>query len=207
MSRRIAVLRPEPENAVTAARIAALGRTALRLPLFAVAPVAWDVPDPRRYDSLLLTSANALRHAGAGLAALRSLPVHAVGAATAVAARAAGFDVVAVGSGGVDALDPPGRILRLAGREHRPLAGADTIVVYASDALAPDLSPLVGSIAMIHSPRAGQALAGRMADRSRVDIVAISAAAAAAAGPGWRSVAVADRPTDDAIIAATLSLG
>ena len=48
----------------------------------------------------MLTSANAIRHGGAGLERLRSLPVHAVGEATAAAAREAGFAVAGIGEGG-----------------------------------------------------------------------------------------------------------
>ena len=45
--RRIAVLRPEPGNARTAAAVEAMGFAAIRLPLFAVVPLAWTVPDGR----------------------------------------------------------------------------------------------------------------------------------------------------------------
>ena len=86
MSRPIVVLRPEPGNRVTAAAIEGRGLRAIRLPLFAVQPVAWQAPDPAGFDALLLTSANAVRHGGAGLARLLSLPVFAVGEATADAA-------------------------------------------------------------------------------------------------------------------------
>ena len=97
MTRTLAVLRPEPGNAATVARARAAGFATLSLPVFAVVPLAWDVPDPADYDALILTSANAVRHAGAGLDRLRVLPVFAVGARTAAAARAAGFDVAQTG--------------------------------------------------------------------------------------------------------------
>ncbi|WP_294289523.1 uroporphyrinogen-III synthase [uncultured Sphingomonas sp.] len=206
MTRPLAVLRPDPGNAATAARIEALGHGALRLPLFVIRPVAWTAPNPTSYDSLVLSSANAVRMAGPDLARLGALPVHAVGRATALAAQAAGFTVVAVGEGGVDALDPPGRVLRLVGRDHRPAPAASTITVYASEGLTPDLSGLIDATALLHSPRAAARLAEQLADKSRVAIAAISPAALAAAGPGWRATAVADRPTDDALIAAALTL-
>jgi len=75
VNRPIAVLRPEPGNRVTAAAIEARGRIAIRLPLFEVRPLAWQVPDPDRFDALVLTSANAIRHGGPGLAALLGLPI------------------------------------------------------------------------------------------------------------------------------------
>lgn len=206
MSRPLGVLRPEPGNAATAARIEALGRRALRLPLFAVRAVAWDAPDPAEYDSLVLTSANALRHGGEALTTLADLPVHAVGAATAAAARAAGFAVVAVGEGGVGALQPPGRVLRLVGRDHHVLADADTIIVYASEALDPDLDALAGGVALLHSARAARTLADRVTDRSGIALAAISPAAAAAAGSGWHRIAVAPQPTDMDLISAALVL-
>jgi uroporphyrinogen-III synthase len=206
MTRSIGVLRPEPGNAATADRIEARGRTALRLPLFAVRPVEWSSPDPARYDSLLLTSANAVRHGGPALTSLTQLPVHAVGPATAAAARVAGFEVMTVGDAGVEALQLPGRVLHLTGREHRARTGTDTIVVYASEALDPDLGALRDGIALIHSARAGQLLARRLTDRSRISLAAISDMAARAAGSGWRTVAVADRPADAALIDAAIRL-
>lgn len=205
-TRPIAIVRPEPGNAATVERVVAAGRIALPLPLFEVRPVAWSPPDPARYDCLLLTSANAVRHGGPGIAALTRLPVHAVGAATAAAARDAGFTVVAVGDSGVEGMAPPGRVLQLVGREHRAAPGADTIVVYASETLTPDLTLLNGTVVLLHSPRAARVLAERIVDRSGIAIAAISSTAAEAAGTGWRAIAIADRPTDAALIAAALSL-
>lgn len=206
MSRAIGVLRPEPGNAATAARIEALGHRALRLPLFAVHAVDWQITDAGSYDSLLLTSANALRHAGPKLAALVGLPVHAVGAATAQAARATGFTVAAVGNGGIEAMRPPGRVLRLVGRDHRPFPGADAVIVYAADALYPDLRALAGGVALVHSVRAARTLADRVAERSGIAVAAISASAAEAVGTGWRAVTAAATPSDAALIAAGIAL-
>ena len=207
--RPLAVLRPEPGNAATAQAIEARGRRAIRLPLFTVRPVAWDVPDPARFDALVVTSANAFRHGGAGLDALRRLPVHAVGAATAAAARVAGFVVVQVGSSDAAALlgELAGKaVLHLAGREHRSLAGVRTAIVYASEEAAPDLSPLHGAVALVHSPRAAALLTARITERDAIALAAISAAARVAAGEGWAAAAVADVPTDAALIDAAIGL-
>jgi uroporphyrinogen-III synthase len=206
VTRPLGVLRPEPGNTATATRIGALGYTALRLPLFAVEPTDWSAPDPAGYDALLLTSANAVRFGGKQLQLLRSLPVIAVGAATAAAARNAGFAVEMTGEADVSALDLPGRVLHLAGRDHHPVPGGDTRIVYASVTQMPDLTPLVGGVALVHSPRAARRLAELVDDRSTIAIAAISAAAATAAGAGWRAVTVADRPTDPATITAALTL-
>lgn len=216
MTRPLAVLRPEPGNAATVARIEALGLAAIRLPLFEVRALDWATPDPARFDALLLTSANTVRHAGSGLAALAQLPVHAVGEATATAARGAGLDVVAVGARDGAALLATAaergvrRALLLGGRDravdNHPIIAA-TIAVYASEPIAiavAAIDRLAGSVALLHSPRAARRvaeLAGRAGlDRRRVRLAAISAAAAEAAGGGWDRVAVAGTPEDAALI-------
>src|SRR4051794_41196284 len=96
--RRVVVLRPEPGASATVERARQRGLDAFALPLFEVEPVAWEAPDPDRFDALLLTSANAVRHGGEQLVRLRELPVYAVGSATADAARRGGFEVASVGS-------------------------------------------------------------------------------------------------------------
>ena len=220
MSRRVAILRPEPGNAATVARARAAGLDPLPMPLFDVHPLDWTLPDAARFDGLLLTSANAVRHGGAGLAALRSLPVLAVGSATAEAAHAAGFAVAYPGSTDVADLlrDAPGfaQLLWLAGRdrtavEHPALAAI--VPVYASDPIALEAAGaamLGGGVALIHSARAGAQLAAELArhaiPRASVRIAAISRKAAIAAGPGWEAVAIAAAPDDDALIAAARSL-
>ncbi len=210
MSCSVAVLRPEPGNARTAAAIEAAGLTAIRLPLFAVAPVAWEAPEPAGFDALLLTSANALRHGGGGLTLLRSLPVHAVGEATAAAARAAGFAVMTVGTSDAATLVaglPAGtRLLHLAGRERGMLPGVTALTVYAADPLPIDTAQcarLAGSVALLHSARAAARLATIVPPelRATMRLAAISAAVAATAGQGWQQVATATRPRDDAMIA------
>ena len=206
--RPLAVLRPEPGNAATAARIEAEGMTAIRLPLFVVTPVAWRAPDPAGYDALLITSANAIRHGGPGLDRLRDLPVFAVGEATATAARAAGFVVEAIGKSGVTAIIARmqgKRVLHLAGRD-RVEAGVDVTIVYASDPLPVDPTPLLDSIALLHSARAAARLAEIALDKHRIAIAAISPAVAEAAGPGWAALAIAGEPTDAALIAAARDL-
>lgn len=99
----VLVVRPEPGSTRTLARLHALGVDAAAFPLFATVPVPWDAPDPAAHDALLITSANAVRHAGPTLAALAHLPVIAVGAQTAEAARGAGLSAAA-GDGWAPAL-------------------------------------------------------------------------------------------------------
>jgi uroporphyrinogen-III synthase len=82
VTRPVLVLRPEPEAQATAARAEVMGMTAVACPLFGGVPVPWTPPDGE-FDAVMLTSANAIRFGGPHLAAYRSLPLYAVGAATA----------------------------------------------------------------------------------------------------------------------------
>ncbi len=203
---KVAILRPEPGASATLARAEAAGVAAVAIPLFEVGPVEWTAPDVADFDALLLTSANALRHGGDKLAVLSALPAYCVGGATAAAARTAGLAVAVTGSGNSIALAaqiPEGtRLLHLTGRDHRVLPGATEVAVYASKAIdpPPSLEPLNGGVAMVHSPRAGARLAELVSDRETIAIAAISPAAAAACGPGWRAVEAVAAPTDGALL-------
>ena len=201
------ILRPEPGNSATAARARALGLTVWQRPLFAVEPVAWEAPDPRAFDHLLLTSANAVRHAGSALAHFRGLDVLAVGPATATTAREAGLRVTQVGDGGVEALlaDVPAdrRLLHLTAAEHRPAGDrhqVHAIVVYRARPLTVDVPP-GPCVAAVHSPAAGASLADLMTDRSAVAVAAISNAAASACGSGWADVQCLASPDETALLA------
>lgn len=214
----LAVLRPEPGNAATSARIAAGGGVALALPLFEVRSLPWTPPPAARFDALFLTSANAVRHAGAALASYRDVPVFAVGNATAASAQAAGLTVAAVGDGDAVALAALAKehgvraALHLTSRDrtHASLPGVVvTIAVYASETTEPttkQLAALAGAVTLIHSPRAGTRLAEIAPDRSATCIAAISPAALATAGAGWAAAAVAEQPNDESLIAAALAL-
>ena len=212
MTRPIAVLRPEPGNGRTADRLMQLGARVIRRPLFAVAPVAWAPPDPAGFDALLLTSANALRHADIAGTPLARLPVWAVGSATAAAARAAGLRVVRTGTSGVSALTGDRgdtRLLHLAGRERVAVPGVTAITVYASDPLSltpADWGALSGSVALLHSSRAARALATSGLERSRIRLAALSPAILAAAGPGWDRLVAVAVPEEDALLAAAIAL-
>ena len=208
--RRLLVLRPEPSASATVGRARCRGLDAIAVPLFEIEPIAWTAPDGARFDALLITSANALRFGGEELQSLRGLPVYAVGAATAEATRHAGFDIAATGDSGVERLlasiEPDLKLLHLCGEDRRSKPdGAQRItplVVYrARPRAAPQLNDLEGCVALIHSPRAGQRFAELVKDRESISIIAISAAAADAVGRGWHSIAAAERPDDDALLA------
>jgi uroporphyrinogen-III synthase len=210
--RRLVIVRPEPAASSTVDSARALGLDAFAMPLFAIEAVAWDAPDPRNFDALLLTSANAVRHGGAGLETLRGLPVYSVGEATAEVARDAGFEVTGVGDGGVDRLlatiPRELRLLHLCG-EHRTATQSRAITVVpvyrAIEQGAPDgLEQIAGQTVAVHSPRAGARLAELVdqagIDRGSIRIAAISEAAASAAGTGWERCEAAGKPDEAALL-------
>ncbi|WEK44407.1 MAG: uroporphyrinogen-III synthase [Candidatus Sphingomonas colombiensis] len=208
MTRTAIVLRPAPGDAQTIARLAALDIPARALPLFAVEPVAWSLPEGE-FDALLVTSANAMRHAGDGLAAVRALPVVAVGEGSAAAAREAGLRVALAGtSDGVAVIAAAraagfARLLHLVGHDRIGLHGVTAVTVYRSRALDPARGALAvarGQVVLLHSPRAARHFAA-LSDRDGVPrdtirLAALSEAVANAAGTGWGDIAVAARPDD-----------
>lgn len=217
--RRLIVLRPEPGASETVRRARERGLEAIAIPVFEVEPVDWAEPDPADFDALLLTSANAAFHGGGGLKGLLDLPVYAVGKATAEAARKAGFLPEKAGDGGVDDLlatiNPEMRLLHLTGQDRRPATverKITAIPVYRSVALpAPaGLEQVESAVVLVHSPRAGQRfqeLAQQLGlEKSSIAIAAISKAASEAAGAGWSSVAVAESPNDEALLALAMRL-
>ncbi|KQU53107.1 hypothetical protein ASG67_09725 [Sphingomonas sp. Leaf339] len=221
MRRPLIVLRPEPGNARTAAAIEALGGKAIRLPLFTIEPRPWEAPDPAAFDVLLATSANAFRHGGGALAGLRGLPVWAVGATTAEAAKATGFTVARIGEGDgrtLAATAPAGlRMLHLAGKERIAPAGIAAIIttrsVYAAppiDIPATAMAGTAGGVAMLYSTRAARRWA-ELVDlhrlpRDTIRLATIGGAVATAAGDGWDRVVAAPVPTDAAVVALAMGL-
>jgi uroporphyrinogen-III synthase len=208
--RPVVVLRPEPGASATAAKAQSLGLEVRTVPLFTVAPVSWKAPDPEAFDGLVATSGNIFRCGGPALDALLDLPVHAVGEATAAAARDAGFRVATTGEHGIDALlsmiDPSLRLLHPCGEERRepvnPRQSIVPLVVYRAVAIAdPPLGTLEGAVALVHSPRAGRRFAGLVSRRESTHIAAISDAAAVACGSGWCSVTTSDVPSDEGLLA------
>ena len=206
---RVVVLRPEPGASATLARALALGLRAEAHPLFRVELLPWTAPEPLAFDGLLLTSANAVRHAGPQLANLSGLPTYAVGKATADAAERADLDVAASGNGGVVDLlaELPAdiRLLHLCGEERidfQPVQALTAIPVYRSVVIepAPGLEDLGPAVLLVHSPRAGRRVAEMIGTRAQFRIAAISAAAAAACGDGWGTVAHASEPGDTALL-------
>ncbi len=216
MSGLVLILRPQPGGDETAARARLMGLAPIVAPLFGVGPLAWDPPAANDFDAVMLTSANAARHGGAGLASFLALPCYATGEATAAVARETGFMDVRAGpsdgaalvdmmaaDGVTSAFHPCGRDRR--DLKHAPFRLAD-LPVYAAEpvsGLPPEAEAALGNgaLTLIHSPRAG-VLLDRLYDgpRGLLALVAISAEAAAGAGEGWQSVAIAPRPRDEALL-------
>jgi uroporphyrinogen-III synthase len=204
---KVLILRPEPGATESAARARAMGLEPVVAPLFAIRPLAWTPPDPAGFDAVLLTSANAARHGGDGMTPFLALPCYAVGERTAQEARVAGFAEVHTGSSDAAALlalaerGGATSLLHLCGQDHVDLEDVTSIAVYAADSSGTLPRDVEQAVALLHSPRAAArfaVLAGKR--RGAIRIAAISAETAAAAGTGWRSVAIAAAPRDQALL-------
>lgn len=219
MTRPLALLRPEPGWSASAAAARAAGIEVIGHPLFEAEPVAWTVPESQ-FEALLVGSATAFRLGGDALAELRHVPVHAVGEATASAARMAGFAVAKVGEGGLQALldDPASgaqNFLRLAGEERvtlhpHPGQHISEVVVYrmAKRPLQADFAPRLTNsrpILALHSAAAAAHFAQEVdrlgLKRGELFLLALGPRIAKAAGLGWAAVHIADRPSDAALLA------
>jgi uroporphyrinogen-III synthase len=101
--RRVWITRAQPGAEATAARVRALGHDAWVEPLLDIRPLADARIELGGVGALAFTSANGVR-AFTDLSGQRDIKVFAVGAATAQAARAAGFRAVLSADGDVAAL-------------------------------------------------------------------------------------------------------
>lgn len=215
------VTRPEPGNAATAEKAKKLGFDARAMPLFAARSLEWSAPAAENFDALLLTSAFAAKLAGPDLDKLSSLPVYAVGAATARAAEAAGLTVAMTGSADAQRLldDMASQdirtILWLCGRDRSEFdargAAITALPCYTVAPVAPpaEWSALIAAPAILlaHSARGAQRISDLAGGaRSHLALVAISASVAAAAGEGWRDLAIARQPDDAAMLAEARAL-
>lgn len=121
---RVLVTRAEADAERTAAALARLGHAAVIAPVTMLRRTGATLP-AGRCDAVAATSHHAFK-ADDGVE--RRLPVFAVGARTAAAARAAGFRDVRVGTGDASdladllrlTLPRPARLLYLAGRDRKP---------------------------------------------------------------------------------------
>ena len=177
---RIWITRAQPGADVTAERVRALGHDAVVAPLLAVRVLPDVEIDLRGVAALAFTSANGVR-AFADASGERALKVFAVGAATALAARQAGFKSVLSADGDVEALaegiavrrgELRGAVLHpgatepagdLAGSLEKHGVEARRLILYETapvDLAAAEAEALARSDAvLLHSPRAAQVLA------------------------------------------------
>jgi uroporphyrinogen-III synthase len=222
---RVLVTRPQEDFARTAEALRKRGHQPVAAPLFVVRGLTGIVPTAA--DAVLATSANAVRMAdAAGLQALSRVPFLAVGAQTAVAARAAGFTDVRSADGDGAALAvlvrhavPAGAtVVQLAGRPRRDEAiaalGASyrLLVIETYETVAMEDLPDGAMVALradevdavLHlSPRATAVFAdlatraGLLGQAQRLLHVVISPAAADARLPRTR---IAQHPTLESVI-------
>ncbi|MEJ6593625.1 uroporphyrinogen-III synthase [Parasphingorhabdus sp.] len=214
----VLILRPLEGALQTERRAKELGLQTVVDPLFTVESMAWSGPAAQDFDALLLTSANAVSHGGAQLDAYKSLPVLAVGQATARAAENGGFYIAKTGEfGGQQLMNqlPANRyrsILWLAGEQHSIFDPGERqlhiVPMYRSRACALGEKTVAclqaETIILLHSARAASHLVSELdrlqIERDRHHALVFSAKVAEAAGQGWRSVQMADRPDDESLL-------
>ena len=215
--RTVWVTRARPGADRTAERLSALGFTPVVAPLLAIRalPVHLDLT---AVEALAFTSRNAVK-VFAERSPLPSVPVFAVGDATAAAARQAGFADVRSAGGDLSALaaliraeaaglsilhpcatEPAGDLAALVGDAARVAA----LAVYEAQVIA-TVGPHHWDAVLIHSPRAGRALAaglGREQAKGRLAVALSPAAAAPLERLPFAGIRVAAAPTEDALLAA-----
>jgi uroporphyrinogen-III synthase len=140
----VLVTRPHPDNEATLANLRARGIDALAAPMLRFEPLPFHDDDDAHYDAVILTSANALRGTDLAGSRLLRLPLFAVGAHTAEAARGTGFGQVLVAKGDAIAL----RDLVLARVEAGELKSDATLLYLAGADLARDLAGELGRLGL-----------------------------------------------------------
>ena len=222
---RVLVTRPQPAAAVTEAALVAAGHAPVLSPLMETVPCDWVAPQALP-DAVMLTSAAAVRLAGAGADALKALPAHCVGEKTTSAARAAGWtraemaglDLVALMATAASRVAGRAgllRILHLCGEDRATADIPDGVLIERRVVYAARLLPLADpgpvQAVLLFSPRSAAHFASEWdrlgLARNRLSLAVISPAAARMAGAGWARVAVAAQPDEASLLAALTTLG
>ena len=216
--RHVLITRPVEEAQELAAAVRDAGFVPLVSPFLRVTLLPDAVPDLSGAQALVFTSAHAVRAAGTG----NGTPVFAVGAATAAAARRAGFTDVRTAGGDADSLAamimraqliPDRPVLYLSGRDIATpldLPGLDVrrhIVYHADkiDKLSYDTAAALtaGTVAamLLLSVRTGEAFAAAIADEGLTTALSSTKALCisdsvlqSVAHLPWRGMAAARRP-------------
>jgi uroporphyrinogen-III synthase len=224
MSRRVLITRSEPGASETAERLAGLGYDPVIEPLFAIEPIEAALPD---FDALAFTSANGVR-AFVKLNSRRDAPVFCVGGRTAEAASDAGFSNVLSADGDVGGLvqliaaklDQGAGLLHTGNEENRGDLSdqlgdrgrkAEFVATFRAAPVGSPGPALAAHLAgkpnfeavLVHSPRAGVILAGFVQtspERKRLNVAAISPAAASPLKSLADRIEVAAAPNEEALL-------
>jgi|CXWL01.1.fsa_nt_gi uroporphyrinogen-III synthase len=221
---RVAITRAMPDALATADRVRERGAEAVLAPLLVLTPLAFET-DTREVQALLFTSANGAR-AFAGASQSRSIPVLAVGDATAAVARNAGFSDVRSAAGNVETLAnlakvsldrSKGKLLHVSGShvagnlaELLGEAGfdAERRIAYEARSVSTLPTPFEGPLdcVLFHSPRAAMIFLTLGAPSAELlTALCLSPAVAAAAAPTrWASLIVSPSPHEGALLDAGL---
>lgn len=219
--------RPAEDCIATAEAARKAGFASLIVPLVRIEAVAFKAT-MHDCDALLFTSPQAPRHAAELPDELAALPAYAVGAATARAAAAAGFSVIATGTGdasqsvAIAAKSGARRLLHLCGKDVTALTlppGLELRQVCVYRAVLADALPFParrelaeGAVfaTLLYSGRTAARFVSLLTsaglDRASLRIACLSPAIASAAGEGWQAVAVAGQPNTTALLAAARAL-
>jgi uroporphyrinogen-III synthase len=211
------VTRGRPGAGRTAARLEQRGFEAVVAPLLAIRPLPPFEPDLDGVAALAFTSPNGVA-AFAGLTSRRDLPVFAVGDATAAAARAAGWGETDSAGGAIGDLArlladrAPGPVLAPGAREPagdlpgllRGKVEVRRLPVYEAVETGA-AAPAGWDAVLVHSPRAGRALAAALGPgggRGRLAAAISEAAAAPLEGCAFAALRVAAAPAEAALLEA-----
>lgn len=221
---KIAVTRPLPEALATAERVRAMGHEAIVAPLTQTVAVDPGLVDLNQIDLVVISSANAIRFADpALLQTISTLPLVAVGDRTAGYAGQSGFADVTSGGGDVASLlafalertERGSKVLYLCGKVRRPdfeagmeRAGRRIVIAETYEnrpvTLDGDVVKALQSaqIMLLHARSAADAVASIAADLQKPAAICMSARVAEPLKIlGW-PVLVAERPSEDAMLAA-----
>ena len=201
-------------------RLRELGHEPLLSPLLDIVPQRVELPDAN-FDAVLATSANAF--SATVPVSLRDVPVYAVGARTAAAARDAGFADVRMseGRGAEDlyrfaAAGGARRALHLAGRDIAAAPAPDSLDITRVSAYRAERRPLTDAasealisgkidMTLLYSARTaaqfGWELTRLGLTRSRLSVACL-AEFGAALSCGWREIDIAERPDERSLFAA-----
>ena len=216
MADRVWITRAQPGADRTARRLTALGYEPVVAPVLTLRPLPFDPPAPDAVAALAFTSANGVAAFAQAAVPFHAMPVFTVGAATAEAARAAGFTNVQSADGDAHdlarllteaatgpvlapgALQPAADLQALTG----PAVRIAPLPVY--DAIATDTPAPAFDTVLIHSPRAGRAVAARLtpeAARGHIAVAISSAAAQPLTALPFTEIRTAAAPNEAALLA------